>query len=139
MAIQVPDTPSARRVKPTREHALQIAERRKAARRRRIQRLRRGITMVSVAAFIGPFGVIYAQLAAGRDPALSTTQTAATTGSGATASASTSATRAAAAARAAARTDAAAKAAAAATAATAAQTTQTTQTASPAPVTTQQS
>jgi hypothetical protein len=124
MAIQIPETPSARRVKPTREHALRIAELRKAARRRRIQRLRRGITMVSVAAFIGPFGVIYAQLAAGRDPALSTSQTAATTGSGTTVAAAS----------------AARKAAPAAKAAAATQTTQpTTQSTSPAAVTTQQS
>jgi hypothetical protein len=124
MAIQTPETPSARRVKPTREHALRIAERRKAARRWRTRRLRRGITVFSIVAFIGPFGVIYSQLAAGNDPALSTTQTAATDRSGTTAAAASAA---------------AAKAAAAATAATAAQTTQTTQTASPAPVTTQQS
>src|SRR5882757_1226988 len=93
MAIQNPEAPSGGRVKPTREEALRIAERRKAARRWRTQRLRRGIAVVSVVAFIGPFGVIYTQLAAGNDPALSSTQTGATTGSGTTASASTSRAR----------------------------------------------
>ena len=125
MAIQNPETPSGGRVKPTREQALRIAERRKAARRWRTQRLRRGIAVVSIVAFIGPFGVIYTQLAAGNDPALSSTQTGATTGSGTTASASTSTAR------------QAAAVTAAATQTT--QTTQTTQATSPAPVTTQQS
>jgi hypothetical protein len=121
MSIQIPETPSAGRVKPTREHALRIAERRKAARRWRTRRLRRGIAVFSVVAFIGPFGVIYTQLAAGNDPALTNTQTAATARSGTTGSAASAA---------------AAKDAAAANAAAAAQTTQTT---SPAAVTTQQS
>jgi hypothetical protein len=117
MATEMPETPPGARAKPTREEALRIAERRKAARRWRTQRLRRGITVFSVAAFLGPFGVIFTQLAAGHDPALSSTQTAATTWSGTTAPA------------------AAAKAATAAPA----QTVQTVQTTSPAPVTTQQS
>src|ERR1700704_4015135 len=87
MAIQTFETPSAGRVKPTREQALRIAARRKAARRRRTGRLRRGISVVSFAAFVGPFGVIYSQLAAGHDPALSSSHTAATPGSGTTVSA----------------------------------------------------
>jgi hypothetical protein len=119
MANQSPETPSGGRVKPTREQALRIAERRKAARRWRTRRLRRGVTVLGIAAFLGPFGVIFTQLAAGHDPALSSTQSAATKASGATT-------------------------AAPAHAATAAQTQtiptiQTTQTTSPAPVTTQQS
>jgi hypothetical protein len=116
MEVQIPEIPAAGRVKPTREQALRIAERRKAARRWRNRRLRRAITVFSVAAFIGPFGIIYTQLAAGRDPALSSTQTAAAT---------------------------AAKAPAAAQAQYAVGTTSSTgtsiQTTSPAPVTTQQS
>jgi hypothetical protein len=118
MATQIPETSSAGRVKPTREEALRIAERRKAARRWRNRRLRRAITVFSIAAFIGPFGVIYAQLAAGHDPALSSTQTAAATGSG---------------------TTAAAQAQSPGVTIPSANSTQVTQTQSPAPVTTQQS
>jgi hypothetical protein len=77
MAIQNHEIPSAGPAKPTREQALRIAEGRKSERRWRTRRLRRGITVFSVAAFIGPFGVIYAQLASGRDPTLARTQTAA--------------------------------------------------------------
>ena len=91
MAIEIPETPSARPVKPTREQALGIAERRMAARRWRTRRLRHVIAVFSIAAFIGPFGVIYTQLASGRDPVLSSTQTAATAQSGATASAASAA------------------------------------------------
>jgi hypothetical protein len=85
MEDQFPEAPSGARVKPTREQALRMAEGRKAARRWRNRRLRRAITVVSVAAFIGPFGIIYTQLAAGRDPALSSAQTTAATSSGASA------------------------------------------------------
>src|SRR5258705_6064959 len=78
MTTQLADIPvGAARVKPTREQALAIAERRKAARRARTTRIRRGIAVLSAAAFVAPFGVIYTQLAAGHDPALSNNQAAA--------------------------------------------------------------
>jgi hypothetical protein len=115
MAIQIPGTPSAERVKPTREQALRIAERRKAVRRMRNRRLRRAITVVSIAAFIGPFGVIYAQLAAGHDPALSSSANAPAAVQAQPAGGTTSISS------------------------TSTQSTQTTQVTSPAPVTTQQS
>src|SRR5205823_1931731 len=57
----------------TREQALRVAERRKAARRARTSRIRRTIAVIAVCAFTGPFGFIYTQMAAGRDPALTTT------------------------------------------------------------------
>jgi hypothetical protein len=75
----MPTPPSTARVKPTREQALRIAEQRKAARRARTRRMRRAIAVASVAAFVGPFGVIYTQLAAGHDPALATTNSVAST------------------------------------------------------------
>jgi hypothetical protein len=74
MTQTLADMPARERVKPTREEALAIAERRKAARRARTKRIRRAIAVVSVVAFIGPFGLIYSQLAAGHDPALSSNQ-----------------------------------------------------------------
>jgi hypothetical protein len=80
----MPTPPSTARVKPTREQALRIAERRKAARRWRNRRMRRAIAVVSVAAFIGPFGIIYTQLASGNDPALASTKVVATTSASAT-------------------------------------------------------
>ena len=69
MATHTADTPIAR-PKPTREEALAIAAGRKAVRARRTGRIRRWIAVVSVAAFVGPFGFIYTQLASGHDPAL---------------------------------------------------------------------
>jgi hypothetical protein len=152
MTTPLTETPLAReRVKPTREQALAIAEQRKAARRRRTRLIRHAVVAASIAAFVGPFGVIYTQLAAGRDPALSTKQTVTTVASTSTSStsaiasasarratASASARRATASQRAAARRAAAAKVAAAASAATATQTT-TPATPAPAPVTTAQS
>ncbi len=80
------------RMKPTREEALAIAARRKAARRARTSRLRRWIAVVSVIAFIGPFGVIYAQIASGRDPALAGTQAVATAAAAKTSTAATGST-----------------------------------------------
>ncbi|HEX6714918.1 MAG TPA: hypothetical protein VF066_16120 [Thermoleophilaceae bacterium] len=56
-----------------REVALAIGARRKAARRRRTGRLRRSVAALAFAAFVGPFSVIYTQMAAGHDPALATT------------------------------------------------------------------
>jgi hypothetical protein len=107
-------TEPEQRTKPTREQALAIAASRKAARRARTSRIRRTIAVIGAVAFIGPFGVIYTQLASGHDPALATTtQTVASTPS---TSAATTAT----------------------TATTATQSTQTTS-AAPAAVTTQQS
>jgi hypothetical protein len=69
MATHTADSPIAR-PQPTREEALAIAAGRKAARARRTGRIRRWIAVVSVAAFVGPFGFIYTQLASGHDPAL---------------------------------------------------------------------
>src|SRR5258705_4574691 len=75
MTTQLADIPvGAARVKPTREQALAIAARRKAARRARTTRIRRAIAVVSIAAFVAPFGVIYTQLAGGHDPSLSSNQ-----------------------------------------------------------------
>jgi hypothetical protein len=87
MTTPLPETPIAREsVKPTREQALAIAERRMAARRRRTRGIRRVVAVVAIAAFAGPFGLLYTQLAAGGDPALSnnaTVTTASTTAHGA--------------------------------------------------------
>src|SRR4051794_31985410 len=58
------------RPRPSRDEALKVAAARKVARRRRTSRIRKAIATVAVAAFIGPFGVIYTQMAAGRDPGL---------------------------------------------------------------------
>ncbi|MEA2425665.1 MAG: hypothetical protein QOH13_2075 [Thermoleophilaceae bacterium] len=110
-------TASEQRTKPTREQALAIAASRKAARRARTSRIRRTIAVIGAVAFLGPFGVIYTQLASGHDPALgTTTQTVASTPSAPAATTATTATQ-------------------------STQTTQTTQTtaAAPAAVTTQQS
>src|SRR4051794_41360781 len=60
--------------KPTREEGLAIAAQRKAARGRRTGRIRKVVAVVAVSAFIGPFAFIYTQMAAGKDPALATTQ-----------------------------------------------------------------
>jgi hypothetical protein len=57
-------------MKPTREEALAIASERKAARRARTSRIRKLVATLTVAAFIGPFAVIYNNVAAGKDPAL---------------------------------------------------------------------
>jgi hypothetical protein len=54
----------------TRDQALAIAAERKAARRHRTGRIRKTVAALAVAAFLGPFAVIYTQLAAGHDPAL---------------------------------------------------------------------
>jgi hypothetical protein len=77
--------PQAR--KPTREEALAVASKRKAARRLRTARIRKAVAILAVAAFLGPFAVIYGQVAAGEDPALS----ASTSQSATSASESTSA------------------------------------------------
>jgi hypothetical protein len=50
-----------------------------AARRARIQRIRRTVTAAAVAVFIALFATIYIQMASGRDPALGTTATASVT------------------------------------------------------------
>jgi hypothetical protein len=57
-------------MKPTREEALAIAAERKAARGARTSRIRKLVATLAVAAFIGPFAVIYENVAAGKDPAL---------------------------------------------------------------------
>ena len=46
-----------------------------AARRARVQRIRRTVTAATVAIFIALFATIYVQMATGRDPALGTTAT----------------------------------------------------------------
>jgi hypothetical protein len=61
--------------KPTREEALAIASQRKAARHRRTTRIRKTVAILTAAAFIGPFGVIYSQVASGKDPGLAATST----------------------------------------------------------------
>jgi hypothetical protein len=50
-----------------------------AARRARIQRIRRTITAATVAVFLALFATIYIQMATGRDPALGQTVTASST------------------------------------------------------------
>jgi hypothetical protein len=59
----------------TREEALAIASERKAARRVRTSRIRKLVATLAVAAFIGPFAVIYNNIAAGKDPALTSQAT----------------------------------------------------------------
>src|SRR3954471_5030823 len=54
----------------TREEELALAEDRKVARRLRTSRIRRLVATVAAAAFIGPFALIYGNVAAGKDPAL---------------------------------------------------------------------
>ena len=81
------------RTKPTREQALAIAARRKAARQRRTSRIRRFVAALAVAVFVAPFGVIYTQMADGRDPAPATVahvSTSTSTSSGSITSDSTS-------------------------------------------------
>lgn len=63
-----------RRTRPSREAGLALAEERKAARRRRTGRIRKTVAVVAVAAFIGPFSVIYTQMADGPDPATAKTE-----------------------------------------------------------------
>jgi hypothetical protein len=130
MATPLADPSIPTRPKPTREEGLALAARRKAARGRRTGRIRRAIAVIGVAAFIGPFAVIYTQLAEGRDPALANTQAVAAVVSTSTTTAASSST--ASAAKAAAAKAAAAKKAASATKAAARK-------AAPAAVTTQQS
>jgi cytoskeletal protein RodZ len=62
------------------------------ARGRRIRRLRRRVTAVAVAVFVGVFGVMTEQLVTGHDPALAKTATTATTASSASTSTKTSTT-----------------------------------------------
>jgi hypothetical protein len=79
--------------KPTREEALAVASQRKAARHRRTTRIRKTVAILAVAAFIGPFGVIYSQVASGKDPGLAATSNKAsvtTAGTSTTGSASAS-------------------------------------------------
>jgi cytoskeletal protein RodZ len=91
MATQLADFPnSPAPTKPTREQALAIAERRKAARRTRTRRIRRAIAVIGVAAFIGPFAVIFTQLASGHDPALASNNTKAVASAASSSSGSTS-------------------------------------------------
>lgn len=61
-----------------------LAAGRKAARRQRTGRIRRAVAVVAVAAFLGPFGVIYGHVAAGKDPALVATTSGSTTTSAST-------------------------------------------------------
>jgi hypothetical protein len=59
--------------KPSREEALAIANARVAARARRTMRIRKGVVVLALAAFLGPFAVIFEQVAAGTDPGLAST------------------------------------------------------------------
>jgi hypothetical protein len=59
--------------KPTRDEALAIAAARKTARRERTSKLRKAVAVLTAAAFIGPFGAIYAHVAATRNPAVAST------------------------------------------------------------------
>lgn len=62
-------------MKPAREEALAIAADHEAARHRRTSRIRKLVATLAVAAFIGPFAVIYNNVSAGKDPALPTQTT----------------------------------------------------------------
>ena len=75
----------------SREEALALAAQRKAARRQRTNRIRKIVATIAVAAFIGPFAVIYGHVAAGKDPALANTTTV-VAHSGSTSATTTSAT-----------------------------------------------
>jgi hypothetical protein len=77
-------------MKPTREEALAIASERKAARRCRTSRIRKLVAALAVAAFIGPFAVIYNHMAAGKDPALAAQSTVARVSTSATSGTTTS-------------------------------------------------
>lgn len=68
----------------TREEALAVAAQRKAARQHRTGRIRKTVAGIAVAAFVGPFAVIYANVASGKDPALANNVTAVATASRAT-------------------------------------------------------
>ena len=68
-------TLATERRRPSREQALAIAARRKAERQRRTGRIRKGVAVLAVCAFIGPFAVIYEQIASGKDPGLAASQT----------------------------------------------------------------
>jgi hypothetical protein len=81
--------------RPTREEGLAIASQRKEARRRRTARIRKTVAVLAVAAFIGPFGFLYQQMAAGKDPSLAGTQPVAMKAATTTSSASTDTTTAA--------------------------------------------
>jgi hypothetical protein len=78
-------TPQRR--KPSREEALAIASQRKLARARRTLRIRKTVAALAVAAFLGPFAVIYTQSASGTDPGVSNAS--ATTSASGSTSAST--------------------------------------------------
>jgi hypothetical protein len=81
---QMQSRPSARspaEQASSREQGLALARRRQAARRRRNGRIRKVVGTIALLAFLGPFGVIYTQLAAGRDPVLSTSSKASGTSS----------------------------------------------------------
>ena len=78
--------------RPTRAEGLAIASQRKEARRRRTTRIRKTVAVLAAAAFIGPFGFLYQQLAAGNDPALAGTQSVAMKPATTTSSASTDTT-----------------------------------------------
>jgi hypothetical protein len=83
--------PQERR-RPTREEGLAIAAGRKAARARRTGRIRKAVVVLAVSAFLTPFGVIYGQMAAGKDPALASTQTVAATSTASTSSGTSAST-----------------------------------------------
>jgi hypothetical protein len=75
----MPPSPEARR----------MARERAAQRRRHIRQIRRTVVVVSVTVFIALFSTIYIQLAAGRDPALTTGKQSTAWSSTTTAAAST--------------------------------------------------
>ena len=147
---QIPVRP---RPRPRSPEAVALGRQVKAARRRRTNRLRKGVVAIAAAAFLGPFAVIYTQVAAGRDPALVADEKVSSALSpnlaySSAAAAKSASVRAGAledAQRLAAERRAAARAAAAATATTTTTTSYTgsattpTQTVTPTPVTTQQS
>jgi hypothetical protein len=67
--------------RPTREEGMALAAERNAARKRRTARIRRTVAVIAAVAFIGPFGVIYMNVADGKDPALAAAQVVTTTAS----------------------------------------------------------
>lgn len=81
MSPAVIQPPQQQKRRPTREEGLAIANARKAARARRTERIRKAVAVLAVAAFIGPFSVIYVRMATGNDPALATTGTVSSTAS----------------------------------------------------------
>ena len=76
----------------TREQALALGAERKAARRARTGRIRKGVAIVAVAAFLGPFGLIFKSATSSSTTQVASTKAVAAVTTNSTASTTTTAT-----------------------------------------------